>query len=184
MIFSVVKDPQVSAMDLNYDLNVISTWAYQWKMAFNPDPTKQATEVLFTNKKKAVDHPDLVFDNKPVIRVNDHKHLGLILQPNLSFEKHLHEKMMKAKSNIGIIKHLNRFLPFETLDLMYKTLVRSHLDYCDIIYHIPPTPYQPHLGMSLHALMDQVEQLQYQAALAITGTWQGSSRLKLYDELG
>ena len=32
--------------------------------------------------------------------------------------------------------------------------------------------------------MMKVERNQYQAALAITGAWQGSSRSKLYDELG
>ena len=52
MLFSVIKDPQLSASDLNHDLEVINQWAYQWKMAFNPDPTKQATEILFSCKKK------------------------------------------------------------------------------------------------------------------------------------
>ena len=32
--------------------------------------------------------------------------------------------------------------------------------------------------------MTKIESVQYQAALAITGTWQGTSRLKLYNELG
>ena len=32
--------------------------------------------------------------------------------------------------------------------------------------------------------MENVEKIQYKAALAITGAWQGSSRLKLYEELG
>ena len=32
--------------------------------------------------------------------------------------------------------------------------------------------------------MEKVERIQYQAALAITGAWQGSSRSKIYDELG
>ena len=31
----------------NHDLDVINKWAYQWKLEFNPDPLKQATEVLF-----------------------------------------------------------------------------------------------------------------------------------------
>ena len=30
--------------------------------------------------------------------------------------------------------------------------------------------------------MEKVEKIQYQAALAITGAWQGSSRSKIYDE--
>ena len=32
--------------------------------------------------------------------------------------------------------------------------------------------------------MEKVERIKYQAALAITGSWQGSSRTKLYEELG
>ena len=67
---------------------------------------------------------------------------------------------------------------------MYKTFVRSHLDYCDFIYHIPAIVHQPPLGVTLTTLMEKVERIQYQAALAITGAWQGSSRLKLYEELG
>ena len=55
---------------------------------------------------------------------------------------------------------------------MYKALVRSHLDYSDMIYHTPPTLNQQ--GLTLHTLMEKVEKIQYQ----------GSSRLKLYEELG
>ena len=67
---------------------------------------------------------------------------------------------------------------------MYKTLVRSHLDYCDIIYHMPHIVHPPPLGVSLHDLMESVEKIQYIAALAITGCWKGSSRIRLYEELG
>ena len=52
MLYSVVKDPVVTAMDLSHDLDIINKWAYQWKMEFNSDPTKQAKEVLFSCKKK------------------------------------------------------------------------------------------------------------------------------------
>ena len=182
MLFSILKDPEISASDLNYDLEIIRQWAHQWKLEFNPDPTKQATEVLFSCKKSKPNHPLLIFNGSTVVKVCEQKHLGLILDTSLSFEKHLNEKMIKAKKNIGIIKHISRFLPLKTLDQMYKTLVRPHLDYCDIIYHIPPK--QEQFGLSLNFLMEKVERIQYQAALAITGSWQGSNRLKLYDELG
>ena len=92
------------------------------------------------------------------------------------------KKSLRAKKNLGIIKHLSIFLPRKTLDQMYKALVRSHFDYCDIIYHIPSL--QTQLDVCLTDLMEKAERIQYQAALAITGAWQGSSRSKLYEELG
>ena len=143
MLYSVVYDPTSSASDLNHDLELISQWAFQWKMDFNPDPNKQANEILFSCKKKTVQHPVLSFNGSPVARVDDQKHLGLILHPSLSFVNHINEKTKKAKKNIGIIKHLNSFLPFHSLNQMYSALVRSHLDYCDVIYHIPPKIHPP-----------------------------------------
>ena len=184
MLYSVVNDPELTAADLNHDLAMVSQWAHQWKMEFNPDPTKQAKEVLFSCKKVSPDHPDLMFNGTPVTRVDEHTHLGLTLKSNLSFDKHLNEKMIKAKKNIGILKLLSKFLPLKTLDQIYKAIVRSHLDYCDIIYHMPSIIQPPPLGTSLCSLMESVEKIQYQAGLAITGCWKGSSRVKLYEELG
>ena len=71
MLRSLVSYPLISAADLNHDLELMSQWAFQWKMAFNPDPNKQATEILFQ-------HPVLSFNGSPVSLVSDHKHLGLI----------------------------------------------------------------------------------------------------------
>ena len=111
MLFSIVKDPVISADDLNHDLDVICQWAYQWKMEFNPDLSKQATEVLFSCKKVSARHPHLTFNGTVIKKVNEQKHLGLILDSSLSFEKHLDDKIKKAKKSIGIIKHLSNFLP-------------------------------------------------------------------------
>ena len=184
MLFSIVKDPTKSANNLNHDLDIIQQWAYQWKMEFNPDPTKQATEVLFSCKKSSQNHPQLIFNGIAVAKVNDQKHLGLILDSRLSFEKHINEKIIKAKKNVGIPKHLSKFLPLKTLDQMYKALVRPNLDYCDIIYHIPSRQNQAPLGVALNLVMEKVERIQYQSALAISGAWYGSNRAKLYEELG
>ena len=184
MLFSIVHDPTTSANDLNHDLNIILQWAYQWKMEFNPDPSKQATEVLFSCKKSTPNHPQFIINGTVIAKVSDQKHLGFILDSVLSFEKHLNEKIMKAEKNVGILKYPSNFLPLKSLDQMYKSFVRPHLDYCDVIYHLPPLLHQAPLGVTLNSYMEKVERVQYQAALAITGAWNGSSRIKLYDELG
>ena len=51
--------------------------------------------------------------------------------------------------------------------------VRPHLDYGDVIFH----------NQRLD-LMDLLERVQYKAALIVSGCWQGTSKEKLYDELG
>ena len=48
--FSIVQNANTSASHLNSYLSKISNWAFQWKMSFNPDPSKQAQEVIFTRK--------------------------------------------------------------------------------------------------------------------------------------
>ena len=67
---------------------------------------------------------------------------------------------------------------------MYKTFVRPHIEYCDILFHSPPILNLPPIGVSLTSLMSKIESIQYQAALAITGTWKGTSRSKIYEEIG
>ena len=62
---------------------------------------------------------------------------------------------------------------------MYKALVRSHLDYCHTIYHIPALNSQTNVGVTLNSSMEKVARTQYQTALAIAGKWQGSNRSKL-----
>ena len=182
MLYSIVKDPSVSADELNHDLETISVWAHQWKMEFNPDPTKQANEIIFSCKRSKPPHPPLLFNGIPVVKADEQKHLGLTLSPNLCFRKHIHEKLVKVTKLIGFIKYLAKYLPLKTLNQMYKSFVRPHLDYCDVIFHVPHKVGQ--LGLSLSNTMEEIEKVQYKAALAITGAWQGSNRSKLYEELG
>ena len=53
-----------------------------------------------------------------------------------------------------------------------------------MIYQIPSQINQPPLGVSLTSSMEKIEQILYRAALAITGAWKGSSRSKIYEEMG
>ena len=39
-LFSKVKGKNCSTVEFNSDLKIISNWAFQWKMLFNPDPNK------------------------------------------------------------------------------------------------------------------------------------------------
>ena len=75
-LFTVVNDVDIAANKLNRDLEIISFWAYQWKMQFNPDKNKQ---VIFSQKRDTPVHPLLFFNGSEVVIKTEHKHLGMIL---------------------------------------------------------------------------------------------------------
>ena len=56
-LFSKVQDINKSANEFNCDLEKVSNLAYQWKMQFNPDPNKQANEVIFSRKYNSNSFP-------------------------------------------------------------------------------------------------------------------------------
>ena len=83
-----------------------------------------------------------------------------------------------------MIKNLAPYLPLKSRDQIYKMHVRPHLDYCDIIYHIPAITNEFDSSLTLNYEMNALERTQYKAALAISGDWKGTNRNKIYEELG
>ena len=72
------------------------------------------------------------------------------------------------------MKKLSLTLSRNSLLTIYKTFVRPILDYADIIYDKPLT----------ESFKDKLEMVQYNAALVITGAFKGTSRDRIYTELG
>ena len=92
-LFSIVHDADLTADDLNHGLNIISEWAFNLKMGFNPDLSKQAVEIIFSHKTGKQNIPKIYFNNVEVKRVPEHKHLGLIFDSKLSLVSHINEKI-------------------------------------------------------------------------------------------
>ena len=173
-LFSVVRDLNTSANEINDDLKKIEAWAHQWKMSFNPDPSKQAQEVTFSRKRNKPHHPDIIFNGNPVKKSSSQKHVGMLLDSTLDFDEHIKEVFDKTSKSIGLIRKLRNFLPRPSLLQIYKSFVRPHLDYGDIIYD------KTFIG----SFQKKLETIQYNAALTITGAIRGTSREKVYSELG
>ena len=53
-LFSIIYNINSTENDLSTDLMKISNWAFQQKMRFNPDPNKQAQEVILSRKIKLI----------------------------------------------------------------------------------------------------------------------------------
>ena len=79
----------------------------------------------------------ILFNDTPVEKVSEHKHLRIILESKLSLSTHIKSAISKTRKDIGLLKYLSSYLPRHTLNELYKLYVRPHLDYGDVIYHIP-----------------------------------------------
>ena len=75
---------------------------------------------------------------------------------------------------MGVIRRLSVHLPRGALLTIYKSLIRPNLDYGDILYDKPNN----------ENFQQKLEKVQYSACLAITNAIQGTSKERLYDELG
>ena len=126
--------------------------------------------------KKLQDYfnPNLYFNKFVVEKAQTQNYLGLKLDKKLSFKEHLKDKFAKVNRGIRILKKLSGFLPRHSLITLYKSLIRPHLDYADIIYD----------QLNNLNLCNKIETCQYNAALAIPGAIRGSSKERLYQELG
>ena len=96
------------------------------------------------------------------------------LDKKLNFEEYLKKVESKINKAVGIIRKLQNVLPRSALLAIYKSFIRPHLDYGEIIY-------DKVFNESFHS---KLESLQYNATLAITGAIRGSSTEKIFEELG
>ena len=159
---------------MNKDLQKISRCTYQWKIPFNPDTSKQAQEITFSTKNINVSHPHLYFNKSHVVVCSYQKYFSVFLDKKLNFQHYIKEKIAKASKEIGVIKKLNNVLPRNAFLTIYKSFIRPHLDYGGILHH-PPND---------QSMNSKLESVQYSAALTTTEIIKGTSRSKLYKELG
>ena len=97
-----------------------------------------------------------------------------MFDPKLNFDLHWKGKFSITNNRIALLKKLGHSITRKPLLSIYKTFSRPHLDYCDVIYDKPHN----------EKFTDTVESFQYNVALAITGAIKGTSKEKLYNELG
>ena len=102
-------------------------------MIFNPDLSKQAQEVIFSRKIKKLLRPTLLFNNAPLSNSLFQKHLGLTLDIKLSLSEHIKSITKKFNKTMGLLRKFQQILPRSSLLTIYKTFIRSRLDYADII---------------------------------------------------
>ena len=153
---------------MNQDLKLISCWAKQWQVTFNPNKT----EALFISNSLNALPPNLLFENVPVQFVESHKHLGLTLSSNGKWHDHIENLVKSATKILAMMRKIKFSVKRKTLEQMYVSFLRPILEYSSIVWD-GCTTYEK----------DLIEKTQHEAARIVTGLTRSVSLTNLYKEI-
>ena len=119
---------------LQHAMTDLQTWSQKWLLSLNinkccvvsygrsVDKSLRSTLVDHNNQEVTLERNDKVKD------------LGIWFDEKLSFREHIQDKINKAYMMLGIIRRNFKYLTLPTFILIYKSMVRSHLDYCCCVW--------------------------------------------------
>ena len=99
--------------------------------------TAKTVCIHFCNKRRPHPDPVLILNKQPIPIVAESKFLGIIFDKKLSFIPHLQNLRTKCAKSLNLLKvvsHRDWGGDSQTLLKLYRTLVRSKLDYGSIVY--------------------------------------------------
>ena len=73
-------------------------------MSFNPDPSKQAQEVIFSRKYTKEDHPLIYSNDIPVTQTTVQKHIGMYLDEKLNYNTYIKENSARFIKGLGYLE--------------------------------------------------------------------------------
>ena len=117
----------ITAEVINGELLNVNQWLAANKLSLNVTKSKF---MVFHMHNKSVSYPDLQINGNKIERVTEFNFLGLVLQSNLSWSKHINHISLKVSKAIGIIHRLKSVYPLSVLLTLYNTLVLPHFNYC------------------------------------------------------
>ena len=160
--------PDNSTTLLQNDLNEVSTWADTWGLQFK---ASKSFDLTFT-KTGERNYGSLFLGNNQIPTTKTHKHLGFVLDNNLTFNEHVDCLAKKVQKLINPLRPLSFRLKSCHLNTIYSSFIMPHYDYCAILYD----------SASKRAL-DHLERIHYNAALMVSGCIHGSSKKKVLNSL-
>ena len=143
---SSITDRQLTYVGYGY-------WIQNWELALNTDKCA----VCRYGRNIAV-KSDYYSSDIKLQEVHTVKDLGVTFDEQLKFSDHYYDKIKKAYSVLGLIKRNSNFLCRDSFVMLYKSMVRSHLEYANAVWN-------PHK----EGLIKDLEWIQMRATKLVSG---------------
>lgn len=133
-LFLTGKSVKEIEESLNRELGLLAEWFQANLLSVNVSKTGY---IIFSNKINDGIKINLHMNNLEITRQYETKFLGLILNYNLKWNKHVEIIVNKISKNIGIISKVRHLLPLGLTRTLYLTLVEPYISYCNLVWSRP-----------------------------------------------
>ncbi|KAK3089449.1 hypothetical protein FSP39_003702 [Pinctada imbricata] len=127
-LYSVVNNIN-DQTSLQSDINNLLRWSDTWLLSFNADKCKHLHLGGQTNIRYKM-------GDKEITSTNHEKDLGVIVDNELKFQLHISTQVKKANQIVGLIKRSFSYIDEEMFLVLFKSLVRPHLEYGSNIWSV------------------------------------------------
>ena len=120
---------------LNHDLLNVDQWLKANKSTLN----EGKTEFMIVGSRQRVPSfeqgPLIKLGDKVIKRVPHKKTLGIILDEQLKWDKHIEEQSKMISKSIALLRRAKPFLPRHALEKMYNASVVPYFYYCSTVWY-------------------------------------------------
>jgi len=123
-----------SVQHINSDIQSLMCLSHRHSLSINPN---KCSILLFGNRqiRERVKHKVVIQINNSNLPITESaKNLGIILDSDLRFKKHISTLTRKCFSILRLLFPSRHILSRETRALLCESLVLSNLNYCDVVY--------------------------------------------------
>ena len=162
--------------DLNLDLLKLQDWLHANKLSLNVVKTQSLIIGSGPNIRRIEwqtgAQPSFSIGDKVIDMISDTKYLGLQIDSQLKWDKHIDTIKTKVNRSLGLIKYARNYLPSEVLNKMYRGIVEPHLSYCCSVW-----------GCN-ESKISALQKIQNRAARIVTNSPYNASAAPLIQNLG
>ena len=122
-----------STCHLEYDLQNFKKWCDRNQLTMNIKKTKYITFGLKSQTRKIINQ-ELLLDGFKIDKVISYKYLGITLDLNLNFNKHIENCLKLISHKTYLLGKIRRYINRHTAMTIYKTMILPIMEYGDILY--------------------------------------------------
>ena len=119
---------------LQEDLDALVDWSNRWLLRFHPKKCKFVSICRSDPIEYSYEMKNEKGEASKLDRSHGEKDIGVTVDDKLNFRQHIQNQVQKANSIMGLIRRSYTYLDEESFCLLFKALVRPHLEYAGAVW--------------------------------------------------